>query len=447
MQTRLTLFVLLLLLFGSALRAQQQSTATFYPYDSRIGWGESTYAVTMWQTGQKHTDSAVVVQKAGFQTFRDNYYDLHRALYLPDGWFHQMPCDLNQYATSGMTPERAIHFVLVDNDYVAVSESVTTFMDSLITEHIEYLLDSKGDHYDTTVYHFTYDEHRGLTSYEVAFVRDGQRTLKEVTNFYRRYDAHDRLAMLTTYRSKSKPLAIQDSQVFYYNLDNTLRTAVMWQWEYGIQDTKTIAEFQSWHSCEQNAFILGNESIAVGGAGFNAAKYTVIQPRFDDTSTSIVSKTYNASGQVASMETLFYPDLHKVRREYAYYGNGDLLSIRDSTGETDTLFTLKQYINEYSGNNLLVSSDRYENTSPQYHVLFTYPTEGFSEATDPVNDNSSIGRHVTFGDNISHLVTLTDLLGKQTYRERTSGIFHINLPSGLYFISIDGGKPRKHLIP
>jgi hypothetical protein len=156
------------------------------------------------------------------------------------------------------------------------------------------------------------------------------------------------------------------------------------------------------------------------------------------TDTARLLREYDTAGRIVKETTWFKAERYSTT-EWTYHPDGDLHeqyyeSMNQPRSKTAYLD------HDYGYHGLLMSA-----LDSSY--IFEYPFLSVRTA-EILSRTSSIGEELTLeGDrhdvrihNPAGLLVLNELVN-----DRTLSLSH--LPSGLYFISIDGGKPRKHLVP
>jgi hypothetical protein len=158
-------------------------------------------------------------------------------------------------------------------------------------------------------------------------------------------------------------------------------------------------------------------------------------------------KRFDATGRLVS-DTFVDSTDQWDKEDWSYYPNGDVASEIRTSSRSQKPIQEMRYENVYLGNNLIRVSTLTSAGRPFRRFSFEYgdPSSVFGEKSEGYQ-LASYGRVVYLPPG-QHVLVITSMLGQcVTKSVSVEGEYTLDFPSGLYFISIDGGKPRKHLIP
>jgi hypothetical protein len=320
-----------------------------------------------------------------------------------------------------------------------ISVDSISIKDSLVVERIY------RSFYNDTVYamrswSYEYDEHRSM----VSFVKSewdmyyGQR--KDTTTAAYLYDYQNRIIQAVIANSE-----LRDSQIYSYD-NEQLVSAEHWKFRKGKMFPTSKTHYYGWDPTKFSRapiYVSPEEydnppRLAIGSAPFKIASVRSWDPfKKDYRQWYRVTNELNSDGLVARHSTIDSSNL-VYALEYGYYPNGDLATTREISLTNDIL--LGNNINEYSASGMLTFSDQEWVSNKWLLYTATYATSGAAVGLPDVSSDATWN---------SELHEVFDAIGRRVYlfSGATLDGSQLPLPSGLYFISIDGGKPRKHLIP
>lgn len=242
-----------------------------------------------------------------------------------------------------------------------------------------------------------------------------------------------------------------DSQRYEYSAEGTLEAATHFT-STGVQKR---FEYSDWIDYDTTFTPLLEDAhieygvIWLGGSGFKS--YTsYVKPKWSD-SLSFDHKrerSYDSEGRIASDVR---SDLEKITTaQYTYYDNGDLKGV-ETTSTLKGFSSSVEYENGYNFQGLLDSSIFIIDDVPQVRYLFdqSFGSASVQSAEIPSELAANVGRYIQFYTPGQHELLMTNITGVivMSINSIATTLDLSSLPSGLYFVSIDGGRPRKHLIP
>jgi hypothetical protein len=427
------LTLLCILVNAEAGHCQRHFVMTTEKYD-RVNdrWAAPMERAYFWKKADGEIDS-VLVEYAKDTTIRI-FKDWRKvSWHLDTGALHRAPHQFAQLGTRRRTPLRTEHYSVAGGDTTLISYDSMYMEDTLLMAYYKGITPTFSE-----AELYSYSPLGELIRREALRYYSGKWHFDYVDTIDKQYDDLGRPTQSVLRMKQSDGIwEMLDSQIFIYDIDNTVRTAMKWR---RIERQISIIErleLIGWHRFEFNSYGFRNLELMVGGNQFLKCAYH----RWSDDSSKwipwgFVDKRYGANGELEEALT-DHPEQGPSNGIFSYYPSGDTKDQRTrSRGDT----TYRSYFrdNTYASDGRLLSSIWIYDGSPLYRYTLTYPDMSSVERTGPefTSEPTRPG---------AHLVVYTILGGK--LREFISSSTELDLPSGLYFISIDGSKPRKHLIP
>jgi hypothetical protein len=265
---------------------------------------------------------------------------------------------------------------------------------------------------------------------------------------YRKVEAryeYDSLARITEAVLSNNDNDVCDSQRYTYS-EQQLRSAEHWKLrgkqlvpttrtQYYDWDPARFISSQIYASAEEYS---NPPELAIGYAPYKIASVQSWNS-FDSTYRPWyrVVNELNAEGHLAR-HSVIDSSGYFGSREYTYYPSGDVETIQEITSINNLRLATNR--NTYNSRGLLVSSEQEWAGSRIWRFTATYMTSSVHDKEEGMANGEGVG---------GRLSTIYDALGRSVWEfaNKLPELESLDLPSGLYFISIDGGKPRKHLIP
>jgi hypothetical protein len=363
-----------------------------------------------------------------------------------EGSIDQLPRSFSQLRMQGKVPRKINHFDAVGNevklwwlDSIHVADERTHSV--LHLEPLRFESNWDGEFYG-------FDSAGAIILYKKIMFTNGY---ERVVSEKRReivYDSSGKVQRIVRWGGQEGRLALFDTMLFIYNGDSLVSSKRAY---YGGEDTTfkftELVEFGGWQQFETETKPFLYSDFPVGGQGYKRYSRYRHHPGNQLRFVEFRDKQYDHSGRLThdiSKDSLG----NTVIIEYDYYDNGDLKLVRNGRNfPRDTFWTAEKYDNIYSADGSLVRSTYYQQDRDSIRYSFIYQRLGVSRPSLTLPE-SSYGRVLEVPSG-TQCVTVVDILGSPRIDAVGVGTWleMFTLPSGLYFISIDGGKPRKHLIP
>ena len=441
---RTAIFSLIFLCALNELQAQDHFHVTVQSFSqAKQDWGDTTIRHSFWKNASGVLDSMWTYQGANSRVYKDW---VKVTTHTDRLWLSRFPTDFVQYATTGRMPRRTEHYVDNGLGILLQGYDSVVVLDSLVTD---YMYTSPGlDNW--MAYRFGYTEYGELASLRTEIFSGDSLEVQTSQKVERERDSIGRVVEARSYTLMGNEFIIMDSERFVYNEDNTLRTAYVTYKQSGIAIAAYQVEFVGWQDYAAGGFDMDFGEIMVGGTRYKAR--TTHGWDESDTTFHLVErhlKQYNDQGLLMS-DYEHYGGASNIR-VLSYYPNGDVLEVKEAHASfSDTLTSSRTMVNTYANDGRILVSELFASGHPISRHTFEYPGRA-SVRSDPSDANlASFGRILRipcFTGN-QH-VSIVNTLGASVFTgvKNAYSLDVSHLPSGLYFISIDGGRPRKHLVP
>jgi hypothetical protein len=445
MRTRVLLTVLFYVVPG-LLFAQSTFTMTAQNFNeqSRV-WTDTFEVSQFWKSAPDRLDSVHSIFPGQYLILS---YDWHTSASLEPARDIMGIGEFRQLGRTKKQPANSTYYDLSNEDTFLISLHTTTFDQGRVVGQSSY---QPADNY-RSISTYGYTKFGELERLQYTDVFDGTEQPRFEVSVLRQYDSANRVINASRWMRDRNGLQRQDSQSFKYSDENSLITA-----QRVIGDFIIRYEFYGWQDFESDPYpfnlSLNDQSSAdllvCGGNRFLNCSYYLDGPGLTFHFDHRQQKQYDSFDRLVS-DTVIDTLNQFSHYSYVYYPNGDLRSQSRASDKRPNPVTLISYENEYNSDGSLHVSIYSESDQPKYRYIFSYPTSEVSDFSPTLTSPSFSGDKFYLpvsGD--YHHVTITDLLGVEVLDMPIVASF-LNLSllrRGLYFISIDGGKPRKHLIP
>lgn len=416
-------------------------------------WDDTVQISKFWVNSRGHLDS-LSIQGSPSQTEYYVYRDWQPVLATYTvSWADFFPLQFHQLGLDGLAPTSVVQYRKVDVDTFIISTTesfvIDRRLDSVLTR--KYTQTGEVWSWSKDIYSFT-----PQGQIERVVTRDNTYDPKG-SNYEQRfiwhYDSINRPISVASgiFETSRKRLSLYDSQSFFYSVDGDLTRAV---WT-DVDGTQRRFEYHGWQNFEWmiNPMLAPepvSETLPILLGGEEYQDYSLYSR---DSVSNIYQYNHRRSKQYDSQDRLL-SDLVVdssnawTKKDWTYYPNGDLLSIKVSHSGSQKLTQDQRYENTYLSDGSLSQSILKSFGRPYRRYLFLYNnSQSAIRSKQELPEPNSFGStsELTSGN---HKLVIASVLGATIREDNVAGRVHLlTLPSGLYFISIDGGKPRKHLIP
>jgi hypothetical protein len=405
-------------------------------------WTDTVKVARIWLKSDGMIDSAVVEEWFNGPHLVSYYPKWSRAVYAPVEMYHNVPLAWKQFGVLDQIPNgyRSYQFFgqeLQSTDVVRI-EVRDSFIISVAA--IEANGPSDADYANV----IEYDEHDAPKRLTISKEQFGIKTFDDQNLIEREYDNQGRVISARLFGPSSNGLVFRDSQSFIYYDNNTLRTATRWIYSNGKLDSVLRVEFVNWKAFRPNDYWFGKEGFVVGGEDFTFCSVYIQKAGETGFKPSHTIERKYTSNSLLESETRKEAGTGEWQNiSYDHYPNSDPRFVKQTWSyNPDVSLILVQYDNYYNSSGLLDSSFSTRSKALPERTVFYY------------SSTSSVERlsHSAIADTLSdgpHVIRILNIAGQtvETFITHGQNLGMPPLPSGLYFISIDGGRPRKHLIP
>jgi hypothetical protein len=242
-----------------------------------------------------------------------------------------------------------------------------------------------------------------------------------------------------------------DSQEYSFGRDGNLERAIYVK----TDGTQMRFEYFGWNRFEKSIYPFNgdnppSETMHIWIGGENYLNYSLYTRNSDSIAWDFQHRRHKMFDKEDHLLSDIIADSlqNSNIQRWTYYENGDLKEYVHYRSNTNTFSVHDSIVNVYEGQNL-VSSVHFSLGKPQLRYLFDYPetmSVSTTSATSPLFSSSRLLQIEPEGHHAVRVANCAGMLVNETQASARSLDLSF-LPSGLYFISIDGGKPRKHLIP
>jgi hypothetical protein len=241
-----------------------------------------------------------------------------------------------------------------------------------------------------------------------------------------------------------------DSTTYYYTADNNLRSATSCLVQHGVPRFASSTLYDGWYEFQKEAlpFYGREESPPIGGLRFLSAmtsQWSEEKQAWDQPWR--LDKTYDVQGRLFAANVYDHMGELYSGDTTRYFPNGDLMIrfMRDAA-MPDTIKKIRFFENLYHSNGDLKTSfeGNYDKLTRKHE--FVYPARSNASSSLAPQVLRLQGKQLILVAPSSHII-VSDVTGRVVVTELvTASMWDIpELPSGLYFISVNGGASIKYL--
>jgi hypothetical protein len=441
-----TLLYFLVLVVAGVTRGQT-FTLTEQDYDtSSASWKAPRMTALFWRNAQGTYDSVHTAETLPSKNIR-RMYDWRKVSthVRPQAYNILRPYFLLDLKLNEQVPRFNWRYSTRSGDTTLWQFDSLEMKDSLILSHYGFDSTYIGQPAIQHMERYTYTERPEVSLY-VSYNLEDSTDRPIMFGRDRTYDGNGKLVQAIT-KQIPNPTWRYDSALFEYGVDGALTKAT----HYHIMEDRIVEilrhEYNGWYRMQSETHPFVDGYTVAGGDEFDEEITYGRDPESNQDSVYMVRKQwYNQDGRVSSG----YSEYHgtKYGYEISYYPNGDVRLSRNVTiSGGDSSVRVTEYKNTYIGG-LLHECIIVKDSVPFRRYEINYSASAVREDKTRLLSQTSFGRTIELPISTSPRVRLVNVLGTPVqFTLQGSKVNLPDLPSGLYFISIDGGKPRKHLIP
>ncbi|HET6512931.1 MAG TPA: hypothetical protein VFH43_12105, partial [Candidatus Kapabacteria bacterium] len=155
--------------------------------------------------------------------------------------YHTAPTGLLQFSTDGKVPLRTEYHHIKDNDTSIIAIDSAFVVDSLLVSY--YKFSFPQNYYS---YQFRYAPGAEMTDYSIVRSFDGWVSRDQDMHAERLTDSLGRVTQLVSYLNILGKWGTLDSQLFAYDSNNSLRSAIVWRFREGRVVAGDRYEYYGW---------------------------------------------------------------------------------------------------------------------------------------------------------------------------------------------------------